>query len=634
MDNFGESMRKIEIDRGGQISIFVIVAIVLVAGVLIFLAVRGNLFTGDIPAEFLPVYNLYSECIKEDTSLGAGLLGLQGGRIDIGDYEPGSYFSPFSSHLDFFGSQIGYWYYLSGNGIIRENAPSRGEMESELEEFIVDSLNECDFQEYYEQGFYIDIGNPKVDVSIEDENINVVVSSNLVVSKEGDSARKTKHEVEVGSNLGKNYETAKNIYDKESKEAFLEGYAIDVMRLYAPVDGVEVSCSPEIWKTREVVDDLKKGLKDNFASIKFKGNYYELDEEDDDYFVVDESVDMPVRIMFVENWPSKIEISGDGVDQELIVAEPVGNQEGLGVMGFCYVPYHYVYDVAFPVLIQVGDGLEVFQFPITVIIDNNVARVAELTSVDYGESEFGVCDVKAGNVEVYTYDTNLNPVEASVSFKCLDQVCSLGETKLGGDLASFQGEIPQCVNGYLIARAEGFADGKMIFSSNSETVADIILEREYETIVDVRVDGLNLKDGESAVIYFISDDGTKTAYLPGNNKVSLVEGGYDVEVYVYSASGILIPESKKTQCVKVSRGGLFGFFGGTKEDCFDIELPETNVESALAGGGKASTYILESELQSGLISLQVDSLQKPGTLAELQMNYEIFETLGVNIFFE
>ena len=35
------------------------------------------------------------------------------------------------------------------------------------------------------------------------------------------------------------------------------------------------------------------------------------------------------------------------------MAEPVGNQEGMGMLGFCYVAYHFVYDLAYPVLVQV-----------------------------------------------------------------------------------------------------------------------------------------------------------------------------------------------------------------------------------------------------------------------------------------
>lgn len=619
--------------KRGQITIFVIVAIVIIAAIVLFFVFRGRIGIGGIPAEFLPVYNLYSDCIKQEAERGIGLIGMQGGRIDIGDYEPGSDYAPFSSHLSFFGSPVEYWYYVSGNGLIKENSVTKGEMEIELEEFLKVRVNECNFDEFYRQGFYINLpeeNDVSVDVSINDNKVNVEVTSDVIVYKEEGSARKTTHEVEIDSKLGKLYDEARKIYDKELEESFLENYGVDVLRLNAPVDGVEVSCSPKIWKTGEVADGLKSAFQDNLASVKFKGDYYSLDDEEDDYFVVDESVDEPVRFLYSKEWPSKIEIYGDNVDEQLIIAEPVGNQEGLGAMGFCYVPYHLVYDVSIPVMIQVGDGLEIFQFPVVMIIDNNVAKNANLSAVDYGESEFDICDFKEGKAEIRTFDNNLNPVQARVSFECLDQRCNLGESVLEGGDAVLRADISQCVNGRLIAKADGFADKEIVFSSNAESAADIILEREYDINVDVKVDG---RDAENAIVYFLSDSGTRTAVLPDNDRISLKEANYNIEVYVYGDTGISIPASRKTNCVDVSRGGLFGLFGATKEECFDINYPETKIENALRGGGKTETYILESELESGRIVLEVQSLPSPDSLEQLQLNYEIFNNLDAGVVF-
>src|SRR3989344_6050832 len=55
-------------NKKGQLAIFVIVAIVIVAGILIYFAVKGSLFVSQISPEFRPVYDLYSECIQQDIS--------------------------------------------------------------------------------------------------------------------------------------------------------------------------------------------------------------------------------------------------------------------------------------------------------------------------------------------------------------------------------------------------------------------------------------------------------------------------------------------------------------------------------------------------------------------------------------
>ncbi|NCO11823.1 hypothetical protein GW924_04490 [Candidatus Pacearchaeota archaeon] len=631
MPEFRKIIGKRRVDKRGQVSLFVIVAVIIVAAVVLFFALRGRFGIGGVPAEFLPVYNYYSECVQQEAERGIGLLGLQGGRIDIESYQPGSDYAPFSSHLNFFGSPVEYWYYVSGNGLIRENSVTKGEMESELEEYLSLRIADCNFDEFYQQGFYVELPEEAaVDVTIQDNSVDIDVLSEVVVYREESSARKTRHEIEVSSKLGKLYNEARKVYDKEIEESFLEDYGVDVMRLYAPVDGVDVSCSPAIWNTEDVVEGIKDGLTANFESIKFKGDYYSLDDKEDDYFVVDENVNEPVRFFYSKEWPSKIEIYGDKVDEVLMIAEPVGNQEGLGVMGFCYAPYHFVYDIAVPVMVQVGDGLEIFQFPVVMLIDNNQPKEVNLLSVDYGTTEFDICDFREGSAEIYTFDTNLNPVEADISFECLDQRCNIGRTQIGGQDSVLRTEVPQCVNGNLVARAEGFAEGEVVFSSNEEFVKDIILEREYENEVSVKIDGA---EAERAIVYFIADDGTDTAVLPENNKVALKEGSYEIQVYVYGDTGISIPASKRTQCVDVSRSGIQGLFGATRQECFTIDYPETKIETALRGGGKAETYVLASELETGRITLEIQSLPSPDSLEQLQLNYEIFENLGVGVVF-
>ncbi len=618
----------------GQVTIFVILAIVIVGGILIFFAFRENLFGERISAEFAPIYNLYEECVRQETENALSLLGSQGGRIDVGEYVPGSDYAPFSSHLNFLGIPVPYWYYAAGNGLIKENIPTKSDMEDEVSAFLEERVNDCDFGQFYEQGFFVELDEPRVETRIQDDRVLVEVDMNLVSIKEEKSARKGSYNVEVASKIGKFYDDALKIYDKEKENVFLENYAVDVLNLYAPVDGVEIQCSPKIWKTPEVVDGLKKGLEANIAAIKMKGSYYRNDEKDDDYFVVnaDESFDDAVRFVYLaEEFPSKVEITP--ASQTLMMAEPVGTQGGMGIMGFCYVPYHFVYDASFPVIVQISDGLEVFQFPLAVIVDNNLPRVAELSDVLINEGRPDVCAFKEGNALVYTYDANLNPVEADIEYNCFDRLCDLGKTKIEGDNAVLDAEMPVCVNGYLIAKAEGYAEKKQLFSSNSESTADIILDREYDVDVGLKVGGKNIGASDTAVVHFKAEEGSVSAVFPESRKVNLKEALYDVEVYVYGNSSVVIPGTTKRECFETSRGGVLGFFGATKEECINVQIPDVKIDYALVGGGKTTSYILESDLQSGKIIIDVSELPKPTSLEQLQYNYEVFDTLGVRMNF-
>lgn len=614
--------------KKAQVGVFVLVALVIVAGIAIFFIVRNQIYEGGISPELAPVYDYYQSCIESETRAAVQIAGAQGGRINVGEYFPGSDFAPFSSHLNFLGTAVPYWYYISANGLIKENVPSKNLMEEEIAEYVKEGLGFCDFESFYAQGFEIQKGEEVVNVDVLDGQVVVDVSSELRVSRGVESAVKNSHSAEVDSKLGKFYDLATEIYAKQKEEAFLEKYAVDVLYLYAPVDGVEVQCGPKIWATEQVIENLKTSFENNFAEIKFEGNYYELSDEKKEYFVLDKNVDEAVNVIYSRNWPTKIEIQGEGVDESVMMAEPIGTQEGLGTMGFCYVPYHFVYDVSFPAMIQIYDNEQFFQFPVAVIIDNNVARQAELSDSLSDEADFDLCEYQNKPIQVNLLDVNLNPVDANLSYECFDQRCRLGQSSRG----VFKGLAPTCVNGFIHARAEGYAEKKQIASTNSQSFFDIVLEREHKIKVEVDLGG---REAGTTIVSFTRDDGkVASASLPEFDEVELSEGNYEVKVYAYGNSSVSIPASTKYECVEVPKEGLLGFFGGTKEKCFDITIPETKLDYSLIGGGTSNYYILESELREGKVTISAEPLPTPRTLDEMQRNFEIFETRRLNLVFD
>jgi hypothetical protein len=611
--------------RKGQMAIFVIVALVIVVGVIVYFIVWSG-GDGGYPSELQQVFDYYQSCIESQTRAALSLAGSQGGYVDAGEYVPGSEYAPSSSHLNFLGFPVPYWYYVSGNGIIKEQVPTLQEIEAEIEEFVEEGLHKCDFEYFFASGYLVERGDATVRVDIRETKVNVEVSTDLSVSRGDSSASKSVHKTEIASKFGKFYSLAREIYGFQKDEAIFERYGTDVLRLYAPVDGVEIQCAPKIWSTQEVVNEFKQGLDDNFRTIKFKGDYYDISESEREYFVIDKEVDESVNVIYSQNWPTKIEVDGNDVDEVVMVAEAVGTQEGMGVMGFCYVPYHFVYDVYFPVMVQIYDLNEMFQFPVIAVIENNLPREAFVgETLVSEEDEFDLCKHKTQEIEVTLYDLNLNLVDGNVSYECFDQKCRLGETESG----KIRGFVPACVNGHLVVRAGGFADKKQLFSSNDEILADVLLEREYEVEIDIR----NLNE-ESAIVLFERDDGlVSSAALPDVDTIKLSEGQYVVKVYVYGDSSITIPASTKTECMDAPREGLLGFIGMTKEKCFDVTIPETKVDYALVGGGTQNVYILESELLKGAVTLSVDKFGAPRSLEELSSNFELVDAKGVGLGF-
>src|SRR3989344_2029967 len=448
--------------RKGQVAIFVIIALVIVAGIAIFFVVRDSVGSEDVPLELSSVFDYYLSCIEQETRNVVELAGVQGGHVELPDYYPGSEYAPFSSHLNFLGNGVPYWYYISGNGVIKEQVLTKAEIEKEMEDYVESAFEKCELEFYHADGFDIQKGEDvNVDIKIEDRRVVVLVNSDLEVSKGEDRWRKSVHNAEIDSRFGEFYNSALEIYNVQKEEAFFEGYARDVLYSYAPVDGVEIQCGPKLWSTQNVANELKEGLEENFRTIKFKGNYYNLLEKEREYFVIDKEVGSAVNVVYSKSWPTKVEVQGEGVDDEIMIAEAVGTQEGLGVMGFCYVPYHFVYDVSFPVMIQIFDGSEFFQFPVVVVIDKNAARVANLGEGFSQGEDFDLCQFKQKEIEVNVFDINLRSVNGNLSYECFDQRCRLGATKDG----RFRGLAPACVNGFLHIKADGYTEKKQLFST-------------------------------------------------------------------------------------------------------------------------------------------------------------------------
>ncbi len=603
--------------RKAQITLFIIIAIFIVASTILFFVFRGYFGGIQIPSNLQPVYDSFLDCLNEEIAVGIDVLESQGGYIYLPDFEPGSKYMPFSSQLDFAGSAIPYWYYVSGNNIQKEQVPSKNKMENDLEAFIETELIDCNFDRFYDDGFEIIFGESEVKSKILDDKVEVSLNLDFGIKKADETVVVSNHEIEVESELGKLYDSAKEVYKHEQNTLFLENYGVDILRLYAPVDGVELSCSPLTWNAEDVFEDLKVAIESNVLALN-------VVEDNDKYFELDLPVSQDVRFINSRNWPNGFEVNP--TEGSMMIASTVGNQPGLGALGFCYVPYHFVYNVRYPVLAQVSGKSETFQFPFAVVLQGNMPREAlEGSTVEL--ELVPLCDQQNVPVKVNVYDTNLDSVDAEISYKCANTRCEVGETEYG----FVDGEFPQCVNGFLIAKADGYVTKSELLTVVDPTEIDVILDKLYELDLDLKLGGKDY-DGQ-ATITFISEEGSKTVVYPEQTTIELSEGQYEIKAYVYRESSIKIAETTTRKCMDVPQTGLGGFFGFTKEQCFNFDFPEQILSNVLAGGGTQNHYILESDLsESSVIEIEARSLPVPKTIQQVQDNYLLFEdkSLGVS----
>jgi hypothetical protein len=609
-----------------QVTIFIIIAIIIVGVIVGYFMLRNQTTIQTFPARFQPIETSYQDCISQKLEEGKTILGEQAGYITLPRFEPGSDYRPFSSQLAFQNQAVPYWYYVSGNNILKEQVPSKADMQKQLEVYLEENLD-CDFSSFGEQGYIVQVSKPNVKVTINDLDIIADVSSELYVVRENDSARQTERTVKIDSKLGSFYKDAIKIYNSEKQSAFMEDYAVDILRNYAPVDGVDITCSPKIWLKKDIDLTLKQAIEANVGAIKTTGDYYQTNNINDKYFIQNIQTDNSVNFLYSQDWPTRIEVwnAKDGI----LMAEPVGLQQGLGILGFCYVPYHFVYDLNYPVLVQLYSGTELFQFPVAVVIEKNKQRQA-LNGSAIENSVPELCNHMNQDITVNTFNNLLEPVSADISFECLGASCDVGKSVIEDNFsATFTGKFPQCANGIITAKADGYADSSTLFSTNQDGVVDIVLEKLHNVSISLRVEDRYTDD--FAVITFTGKD-VRTVVWPEQDSVQLSEGEYNLSVSVYRNSSITIPAVNTKQCSEVPQSGLAGIFGATTEKCFDINIPSETVSNSLAAGGKGIEYFTEDMLMKKM-QINVGSLGVPTTLEALQKSYMQLDVSPVYVTF-
>jgi len=613
--------------KKSQMAIFIIVALVLIGAIIAFFVLRGSVQTESLPQDLKPVYDYFKLCVEYQ---GEGLIQdmeARGGYLETPNFEPGSPYMPFSNQLNFLGFGVPYWSYISGNGFHKEQIPTLSLMQADLGNAIAKESEKCNFDQFRQKGYSIELGTSRsAVVKILDHSVEVSLNAPLKISKGDQSAVVNSHSVSIKTELGGLYNSAKSVYQKQKEGMIFENFSIDTLYNYAPVTGVELTCSPKVWSPYNVSSIIMSALSANFANIKSEGNYYQLNSKLNKYFVKDFGTKDSINFIVMENWPHKIEISP--VDGNLMIAQPVGTQEGLGMLGFCYVPYHFVYTLAFPVLVQVYRNSEVFQFPVGVVIQNNrPPQLNEDSAIPASESD--ICRYKNTMMTVNTYDAKLNPVDADIYFKCLDTNCMIGRS-VGGTLMD---KFPQCINGYIIAKSDNYATKKIIVSTNYEGAVDLILDKKYELNLKVLVDGK--ETGDTTMVSFDGGEDGNTVMYPQQNKVKLSEGLYNISVQSFSKTSISLASKTINQCVDVPETGIasmFGFGGSTTKNCFDVTIPSQNLNEAFSAGGKSQEYIFGSDLEkSRTIIINVPRISTPTTLEDIQKNYDAYDNNPLTI---
>jgi len=605
--------------KKAQLTIFIIIAIVIVALVLLIFVFRKVPSLNIVSTN--EAENAFRDCVSIETQNTLKTMSLQGGWVHQPTFEPGSDYMPFSNYFHFLGIQIPYWFYISGNNIQKIQMPTKEDMENQLSRELEQKIISCkpDLPNYN----ITFQGNPKINSTIRNTLIQIKINWPMQIQKQGSDSisLKESQNIKIKSNFGSLYLDALRIFSTENSTLFLENYSLDVINLYAPTTRIEFSCAPKTWKKQEVETDVKDALASNIPMIKFKGNYYSIKNKEEKYFIVNVPVNNQINLLYSTDWPTRFDVWPS--ENDVLIANPVGTQQGLGFLGFCYVAYHFVYDLSFPVLIQVSNGNEILQFPVIVSIDKNQPRQAN-NSEESPLITQDVCNPKTQDVTISTYDQNSNPVEAEIYYGCFEQSCYIGKTEISKGLSQINTKLPVCLNGILTAKNPDYEDYFEIISSNEPFSANIFMNKLYEKELQI-----DLQPDEKAMITFDSGLNKKTIFYPEQKTVELSAQEYNVTAMLFKTTDIKISSQTGEKCVTIP-GAFSSIFN--QNQCFDITTPEQTLTDVVFGGGLGIIYFSEDDLLSkNTLTIVPEKFEIPTTIEAIANIYSLLETAELKI---
>ncbi|MBU2612657.1 MAG: hypothetical protein KKB62_02970, partial [Nanoarchaeota archaeon] len=274
-------------------------------------------------------------------------------------------------------------------------------------------------------------------------------------------------------------------------------------------------------------------------------------------------------------------------------------------------------------------GGETFQFPLAINIEGNVARkIGSGNSVP--ETSIDLCtEGSESTVTVNLVDSSGNAVEGDVSYECFSSKCQIGGTQNGVITGSF----PQCVNGKVIVQSGGYRKVSHIFSTVEGGSTTIVMDKIYTK--NVLVNLRNSRGDEKAIISFNSEssDESHTISYPEQNQISLGQGAYTIQLYVYDESELTFEATTTQQCVEVP-SGIGGLIGLTHKECTSINIPKQTISNVLVAGGSAQAFLSEADLAgNNRIRISVDRYNTPSSLQELQIVYTLVDSKNLEVVF-
>lgn len=247
------------VNKRGQVTIFIIIAVILIATVSLYFVFRDSAKNNSEEIiEITPIVNFVQECVDESALASVYYIGQHGGY-----YLPEVPLTP---------SSVPFYFY-EGKNI----APSKEYIESELSEYVESAISDCvgNFESFEE--FEIDQGEIGIVSKVTKDRINFELNYPLSIRKGEETSRVEDFESEVSSKLGLLHESSKFIVSLHERNP--NEICINCLSEMQDENGIEIRVDGgEGFITYNLIDPSSdfenlEGLEEGRYTFKFAVGY-------------------------------------------------------------------------------------------------------------------------------------------------------------------------------------------------------------------------------------------------------------------------------------------------------------------------------------------------------------------------
>ena len=482
----------------GQVTVFIILGILLLAIFGLFLYFTGNSIqqeatsasrdvVEDVPSEFIAIQSYTETCMETTATEGLIILGQQGGLLypeSLGEFSQTDPTNADGINLD--PLSVPYWHYNAlENGqpevAIASMQPSLDDdddffsIAAQLGRYIDENIEDClvAYEPFVQQGYTVTYDARETSVRIFDGELDFTLLMPLVVSQGEATADMSTFYGVIELDLKHFYEVADEITEAEREFTFLENQLLELLIIH---QGERLDSFPPFsgsgfnevnylfWDVDILQTKLQNILQTYVPVLQYQNslNYlrYHFDDSKSQHTALAQKMtdnmilplsnadDVIVSFDYF-GWKPYLNING-GQSQIRPTGYVIESPFDIAAFRFGFQDYYASYDVSHPVLVTISDDAALngrgysFSFALESNVINNKAIDAEYVQPDTVVPDQGsiICNseqretelVQSILVDAWTHE----PIEGVLVGFAVDEndYCSIGQTDQTGELES------------------------------------------------------------------------------------------------------------------------------------------------------------------------------------------------------